>query len=94
MRVSHVVRGEEWLPSTAKHRMLYDAFGWTAPKFAHLPLLLSDQGGKLSKVGSLRRRSLSLSLSLFVPIPSSATLMLLCSRTLRQVSCPKRWSTL
>ncbi len=49
MRVSHVIRGEEWLPSTAKHVLLYRAFGWEPPQFAHLPLLLSDQGGKLSK---------------------------------------------
>lgn len=40
---------EEWLPSTPKHVLLYDAFNWEPPRFAHLPLLLSDQGGKLSK---------------------------------------------
>ncbi len=49
MRVTDVIRGEEWLPSTAKHVLLYRAFGWEPPRFAHLPLLLSDQGGKLSK---------------------------------------------
>jgi glutamyl/glutaminyl-tRNA synthetase len=49
MRVSHVIRGEEWLSSTPKHALLYEAFGWTPPVFAHLPLLLSDRGGKLSK---------------------------------------------
>jgi glutamyl-tRNA synthetase len=49
MRVTDVIRGEEWLPSTAKHVLLYRAFGWQPPRFAHLPLLLSDQGGKLSK---------------------------------------------
>ena len=49
MRVTDVIRGEEWLPSTAKHLLLYRAFGWQPPRFAHLPLLLSDQGGKLSK---------------------------------------------
>lgn len=50
MKISHVIRGEEWLPSAPLHVMLYDAFGWTAPKFAHLPLLLRPDGnGKLSK---------------------------------------------
>ncbi len=49
MRVTDVIRGEEWLPSTAKHVLLYRAFGWEPPRFAHLPLLLSDEGGKLSK---------------------------------------------
>lgn len=50
MKVSHVIRGEEWLPSLALHIKLYDAFGWTAPAFAHLPLILKSSGkGKLSK---------------------------------------------
>lgn len=50
MEISHVIRGEEWLPSAPLHIMLYDAFGWDAPKFAHLPLLLKPDGnGKLSK---------------------------------------------
>ena len=50
MEISHVIRGEEWLPSAPLHVMLYDAFGWEAPKFAHLPLLLKPDGnGKLSK---------------------------------------------
>jgi len=50
MKISHVIRGEEWLPSAPLHVMLYDAFGWGAPKFAHLPLLLKPDGnGKLSK---------------------------------------------
>jgi len=50
MKISHVIRGEEWLPSAPLHIMLYDAFGWEAPKFAHLPLLLRPDGnGKLSK---------------------------------------------
>ncbi len=52
MEVSHVIRGEEWLPSLPLHYLLYRAFGWTAsqPQFAHLPLLLKPQGqGKLSK---------------------------------------------
>jgi glutamyl-tRNA synthetase len=45
-----VIRGEEWLPSTAHHQLMYDFFGWTAPKFAHLPLILKPTGqGKLSK---------------------------------------------
>lgn len=50
MKISHVIRGEEWLPSMALHVMLYEAFGWEAPLFAHLPLLLKPDGnGKLSK---------------------------------------------
>jgi len=50
MEISHVIRGEEWLPSAPLHVMLYEAFGWDCPKFAHLPLLLKPDGnGKLSK---------------------------------------------
>lgn len=50
MEISHVIRGEEWLPSLALHQQLYDAFGWDAPEFAHLPLILKPTGnGKLSK---------------------------------------------
>lgn len=50
MKISHVIRGEEWLPSAPMHIMLYLAFGWDAPQFAHLPLLLRPDGnGKLSK---------------------------------------------
>ena len=50
MEITHVIRGEEWLPSLALHVLLYRAFGWEAPKFAHLPLILKPQGkGKLSK---------------------------------------------
>lgn len=52
MQISHVIRGEEWLPSAPLHVLLYEAFGWqeTMPQFAHLPLLLKPEGkGKLSK---------------------------------------------
>ncbi|MBK8632256.1 MAG: glutamate--tRNA ligase [Saprospiraceae bacterium] len=50
MEITHVIRGEEWLSSTAHHVLLYDYFGWHAPKFAHLPLILKPTGqGKLSK---------------------------------------------
>jgi glutamyl-tRNA synthetase len=50
MEITHVIRGEEWLPSLALHIQLYDAFGWEAPEFAHLPLILKPTGkGKLSK---------------------------------------------
>ena len=52
MEITHVIRGEEWLPSSPLHVMLYDAFGWSdsMPRFAHLPLLLKPEGkGKLSK---------------------------------------------
>lgn len=49
MKVTHVIRGEEWLPSTPKHVLLYEAFGWEVPVFAHLPLLLNTDRSKLSK---------------------------------------------
>jgi len=52
MRITHVIRGEEWLPSTAHHVLLYEGFGWTdtMPVFSHLPLILKPVGsGKLSK---------------------------------------------
>lgn len=50
MQISHVIRGEEWLPSMALHTLLYEAMGWEAPHFAHLPLILKPEGkGKLSK---------------------------------------------
>jgi glutamyl-tRNA synthetase len=49
MRITHVIRGEEWLPSTPKHLLLYQAFGWQPPKFAHLPLILNPDRSKLSK---------------------------------------------
>lgn len=49
MKITHVIRGEEWLPSTPKHILLYEAFGWEKPVFAHLPLLLNPDRSKLSK---------------------------------------------
>ncbi len=50
MEITHVIRGEEWLPSAPLHMILYNFFGWTPPLFAHLPLLLKPDGnGKLSK---------------------------------------------
>ena len=49
MGITHVIRGEEWLPSTPKHVLLYQAMGWDVPQMAHLPLILSPTGGKLSK---------------------------------------------
>ena len=50
MEITHVIRGEEWLPSLPLHILLYEAFGWEHPKFAHLPLILKPSGkGKLSK---------------------------------------------
>ena len=50
MRITHVIRGEEWLPSTPKHVLLYQAFGWDMPQFCHLPSILAGRGqGKLSK---------------------------------------------
>lgn len=49
MKITHVIRGEEWLSSTPKHVLLYDAFNWERPVFAHLPLLLNPDRSKLSK---------------------------------------------
>ncbi|XP_033760961.1 probable glutamate--tRNA ligase, mitochondrial [Pecten maximus] len=49
MKITHVLRGEEWQSSTPKHLVLYQAFGWDPPKFAHLPLILNSNGTKLSK---------------------------------------------
>jgi glutamyl-tRNA synthetase len=50
MEISHVIRGEEWLPSLPLHILLYRSFGWQPPLFAHLPLILKPEGsGKLSK---------------------------------------------
>ncbi|XP_013360262.1 PREDICTED: probable glutamate--tRNA ligase, mitochondrial isoform X4 [Chinchilla lanigera] len=49
MGISHVLRGSEWLTSTSKHLLLYQALGWQPPHFAHLPLLLNRDGSKLSK---------------------------------------------
>jgi glutamyl-tRNA synthetase len=61
MGTTHVIRGEEWLPSTPLHLMLYEAFGWNAPVFAHLPLILNPDGkGKLSK-----RKALALGIPAF-----------------------------
>lgn len=47
--ITHVIRGEEWIPSTPKHVLLYQAFGWEPPVFAHLSLFINKGGGKLSK---------------------------------------------
>ena len=50
MKITTIIRGEEWLPSLALHTLLYEAFGWKGPKYAHLPLILNPNGkGKLSK---------------------------------------------
>lgn len=49
MGITHVIRGEEWVPSTPKHILLYEAFGWKPPMFAHLPLILNTDKSKLSK---------------------------------------------
>ena len=49
MKIELVMRGAEWIPSTPLHGLLYDAFGWSKPKFAHLPLLINPDGSKLSK---------------------------------------------
>jgi len=49
MKISHVIRGDEWIPSTPKHIMLYSAFGWEHPTFGHLPLILNPDRTKVSK---------------------------------------------
>lgn len=49
MGITHIIRGEEWLPSTPKHVILYEMFGWDVPKFAHLPNILNSEKKKLSK---------------------------------------------
>lgn len=49
MKITHIVRGEEWLPSAPKHAYLYEAFGWEAPEFVHLPTVLNKEKKKLSK---------------------------------------------
>jgi len=49
MKISHVTRGQEWIPSFPKNILLYKSFGWEAPKFIHLPVILDKAGGKLSK---------------------------------------------
>lgn len=49
MKITHVIRGSEWMPSTPKHIAMYNAFGWTPPQFAHVGLLVDEQGNKLSK---------------------------------------------
>ncbi|MGE5577148.1 MAG: glutamate--tRNA ligase [Syntrophothermus sp.] len=50
MHISHIVRGDEWLPSSPKHKLLFEAFGWEVPVFVHLPIILSPSGkGKMSK---------------------------------------------
>ncbi len=49
MKISHVLRGDEWIASTPRHILLYEAFGWEPPQIAHLPVILSSTGGKLSK---------------------------------------------
>ncbi|WBW49822.1 glutamate--tRNA ligase [Peptoniphilus equinus] len=62
MGITHVVRGEEWLPSTPKHVYLYESLGWEAPKFVHLPTVLNKDHKKLSKrqgdvaVGDFRKK--------------------------------------
>jgi glutamyl-tRNA synthetase len=49
MKITHVIRGDEWMSSTPKHILLYESFGWTPPVFMHMPLLLGKEGKKLSK---------------------------------------------
>ncbi len=69
MRITHVIRGEEWLPSTPKHIILYQMFGWTPPVWAHVPLLLTVN----------RMRSLALSFWLIPFSFSTLSLLFACS---------------
>ncbi len=55
MQISHVIRGDEWVPSTPKHILLYQALNWNPPVMAHLPLIMSPNGGKLSKRSAERQ---------------------------------------
>jgi len=58
MGITHVIRAEEWIPSTPKHIQLYKAFGWEAPEFIHMPLLRNDDRSKIHKNIPLNLRSL------------------------------------
>lgn len=49
MEISHVIRAEEWIPSTPLHKLIYDAFDWEMPQIAHVPVILAPEGGKISK---------------------------------------------
>lgn len=49
MHISHILRGDEWIASTPRHVLLYEALGWEPPRFAHMPVILAPDGGKLSK---------------------------------------------
>ena len=49
MKISHILRAQEWIPSGPVHIMLYEAFGWEPPKYAHLPMVIGKDGKKLSK---------------------------------------------
>ena len=53
MEITHVIRGEEWLPSMALHVLMYRAFGWQAPQFAHLPLILKPAGWAMESLVSV-----------------------------------------
>ncbi|KAJ3105532.1 Glutamyl-tRNA synthetase [Phlyctochytrium planicorne] len=88
MGVTHVLRGEEWLPSTPKHLLLYSMFNWNAPQFLHLPLLMNKDGSKLSKrqsdlsLESIRKQGIStdalltFAASMGLSLPSSKTFTL------------------
>ena len=71
MAISHVIRGEEWLPSAPLHVLLYRAFEWDCPKFAHLPLILKPNGNRSSM--SLLSRSCRF-------FSNSSTMILICSK--------------
>jgi len=67
MQITHVIRGEEWLPSTPKHVLLYEAMEWDVPSMAHLPLIMSPTGGKLSKRNA-EKQGIPVSVSSYVEL--------------------------
>ena len=86
MNVDHVIRGQEWISSTPKHILLYKAFGWKAPNFAHLPLLLNKDGSKLSK----RQNDLSIEYLKVITIQILIIGTRLLSRSINKFCCISR----
>ncbi|EWG51278.1 glutamyl-tRNA synthetase [Fusarium verticillioides 7600] len=91
MKITHVIRGEEWLISTPKHLALYEAFGWEPPTFAHLGLLISNNGSKLSKRDSSVDLSTYMDQNVF-PMALQAWLANLGASTKRDAKTPRTLS--
>ncbi|KAG4278515.1 glutamyl-tRNA synthetase [Fusarium proliferatum] len=91
MKITHVIRGEEWLISTPKHLALYEAFGWEPPTFAHLGLLVSNNGSKLSKRDSSVDLSTYMDQNVF-PMALQAWLANLGASTKRDAKTPRTLS--